>query len=293
MGLLALLIGLTAATLPVELVMRAFVPLDQGPGIAPDAHDPLLYRMEPSSTGLFKGMLGRRSTTYVQTNTAGFRDREFARTITPGRRRILCFGDSFCFGSGVAEFETFPRQLEGLLQAKGHTIEIYNFGTPGFSARQSVRLARRTDREFAHHGYIFYFNQTDLKGEVSLPASGVDRFFSSLGVYRFYRLVAKPWFFSSVAQAAADLENELVALERETADFHCLVLTADVSVQLTQVLIRRRLRFVDVTAIHRNPAYHLSRFDPHLNGAGYARVAQLAYETLFPSRLEDALPAPP
>jgi lysophospholipase L1-like esterase len=49
------------------------------------------------------------------TNASGLRDREFPDQPPLGQTRILCLGNSTTFGTGVAFGQTYPKQLERLL----------------------------------------------------------------------------------------------------------------------------------------------------------------------------------
>jgi len=71
---------------------------------------------------------------HVTTNSQGLRA---TRELDPheGRAvRVLCLGDSFTFGVGVNDNETYPAQLEAILKAKypGRSIEVLNAGMPFF-----------------------------------------------------------------------------------------------------------------------------------------------------------------
>lgn len=69
---------------------------------------------------------------HVKRNADGFRDHDFSRERTPGVQRILAVGDSFTFGDGVEEVEkTWPKVLEGSLNAAGIRSEVFNLGIPG------------------------------------------------------------------------------------------------------------------------------------------------------------------
>ena len=80
----------------------------------------------------------------VKLNSWGFRDEEFGerdRSV----RRIVCLGDSWTFGANVEQDQTFPAQLEGLLnpgRAQART-EVLNLGVMGYSSFQGLKLMRR------------------------------------------------------------------------------------------------------------------------------------------------------
>jgi len=71
---------------------------------------------------------------HVKINSHGLRDREFEYQKPSNTLRIGIFGDSFTFGQGVQNDETYPKYLENLFQSNnyikssGINIEILNFG---------------------------------------------------------------------------------------------------------------------------------------------------------------------
>ena len=71
-----------------------------------------------------------------RTNSFGMRDRE--RSLTKGKNttRIIVLGDSFTAGVGVAAEETYPQQLEKLLNSRHDgrpQFEVWNTAVSGFS----------------------------------------------------------------------------------------------------------------------------------------------------------------
>lgn len=68
----------------------------------------------------------------VRTNSEGYRDSEF----NPKSRTIFLFGDSFAFGAGVEQQETFSDVLEKVFLKD---IAVYNFGTVGYSLKNYIK----------------------------------------------------------------------------------------------------------------------------------------------------------
>jgi carbamoyltransferase len=69
----------------------------------------------------------------LRANAAGFRsDREFEAPRSPGRRRVLLFGDSYTAGDGVSNGSRYGDLLERYVPA----IEVYNYGLPGTGTDQ-------------------------------------------------------------------------------------------------------------------------------------------------------------
>jgi hypothetical protein len=83
----------------------------------------------------------------VAVNSLGLRGPEQAARKPPGVRRILVLGDSFAFGFGVEEKETFARALERRLRESRPATEVLNAGVPGWSADHHLVYLR--ERGFA------------------------------------------------------------------------------------------------------------------------------------------------
>ena len=64
-----------------------------------------------------------------------------AKRKSPGTYRILLLGDSFTFGVGVRDEDTFARVLERRLNAQGHgspRVEVMNAAVQGYNTRDEV-----------------------------------------------------------------------------------------------------------------------------------------------------------
>src|SRR5262245_30566719 len=68
----------------------------------------------------------------VRCNSRGLRDIEHSFEKAPGRLRIVCVGDSFMWGYGVEDDETFPSCLARSLA----NTETINLGVSGYSTVQ-------------------------------------------------------------------------------------------------------------------------------------------------------------
>jgi hypothetical protein len=74
-------------------------------------------------------------------NSQGFRGRELGAR-TSGRLRVVAIGDSFTFGWGVADEQTWVRVLERGLQGTGRDVEIANLGKPGSGPAEYALVAK-------------------------------------------------------------------------------------------------------------------------------------------------------
>ena len=120
----------------------------------------------------------------VRTNAQGFRsDQPFTRARTPGKRRVLLFGDSFTAGEGVSNGCRWGDHLERLVP----NLEVYNFGMPATGTDQQWLIARELaagiERDFVLIG-VFVEN-------IRRVASRSRWFLDDAGRRVLY---AKPWF---------------------------------------------------------------------------------------------------
>ena len=68
----------------------------------------------------------------------GLRGPDRPQTPPRGTTRILALGDSFTFGQGVGDTETYPAVLERLLASRG-AYDVLNAGVPTWNLQQEVR----------------------------------------------------------------------------------------------------------------------------------------------------------
>jgi hypothetical protein len=78
----------------------------------------------------------------VKVNTLGMRGAERGPSKPPGTARILLLGDSFAFGWGVEQEETFGARLERLLKERVGPIEVWSAAVPGWSTDQHYLYLR-------------------------------------------------------------------------------------------------------------------------------------------------------
>jgi hypothetical protein len=96
---------------------------------------------------------------HLTTNARGFRGRtEVGDTVPPGRVRVVCSGDSFTFGVGLADQDTWCRGLEALDPAR----ETVNMGQGGYGIDQAWLWYRRDARGLQHQAQVFAFIAHDL-----------------------------------------------------------------------------------------------------------------------------------
>jgi lysophospholipase L1-like esterase len=77
-------------------------------------------------------------------SSAGLRDDEMSLAKAPGTYRIAAIGDSLTHGSGGPRENSYPEQLQQLLEARatGTRFEVLNLGVPGYNIEQVVERFR-------------------------------------------------------------------------------------------------------------------------------------------------------
>jgi len=84
-----------------------------------------------------------------------------------GGLRVVCLGDSFTFGWGVEDDETYPVQLEGAIAAAAgegaKPAEVLNVGLPGYNTWQEHRLYEKLVRPMEPDVVVlgWYLNDLD------------------------------------------------------------------------------------------------------------------------------------
>jgi lysophospholipase L1-like esterase len=104
---------------------------------------PRRYRLQPG----FRGTVGNRVEfdTRVSINQEGLRGAEVGPR-TPGTFRVLALGDSFTFGVGARERDTFPVRLQEILSSRGVRAEVLNAGAPGYGVPDEAAWFERWGR---------------------------------------------------------------------------------------------------------------------------------------------------
>jgi lysophospholipase L1-like esterase len=97
----------------------------------------IVYELRPRLDVRFAG--GR-----LTTSDAGFRGRDVSSPKSPGLYRIVGIGDSYMFGQGVSDDETYLARLAdpGAGRLSGRRVESVNLAVPGFNTVMEVELLR-------------------------------------------------------------------------------------------------------------------------------------------------------
>jgi GDSL-like lipase/acylhydrolase family protein len=132
-GIVGTMLAFAAFLLVAEGLCRVFLP-DRQLRYVFDAD--VLFRFREGQSGVVSLADGRPSPE-IEINELGFRG-----PTRQGRsgRTILVLGDSFTFGSGVADHETFAARLD---RALAPAVSVVNGGQPGYGVFQMAATLRR------------------------------------------------------------------------------------------------------------------------------------------------------
>ena len=134
----SLLVSVLVAELAVRLARpQAVMTVSRGL-YEPDP--PRRYRLAPGFRGTVTNQV--EFDTEVSLNRLGMRGPEVGEK-PPGGVRILALGDSFVFGVGAQDGETFPARLEEVLRSKSIPAQVLNAGAPGFGVPDAVAWYER------------------------------------------------------------------------------------------------------------------------------------------------------
>ena len=108
----------------------------------------------------------------VRTNSQRFRaTHDIAAAVAPGKTRIICSGDSFTFGDGVNNADTWCDQLA----ARDSGVESVNLGQGGYGTDQAYLRFLRDTKTLAHQVHLFAFIDDDFKRMQSTTFLGIDK----------------------------------------------------------------------------------------------------------------------
>jgi hypothetical protein len=119
------------------------------------------WELVPGATGL--GQLGES----YRISSAGLRDVEHPNGRRPGTTRIAVIGDSFTFGMGVDLEDSYPKQLERLLNRERPAYEVINFGVIGYNMWQYNEVLARKVLAYAPDLVVLGLFEDDVGGAIA------------------------------------------------------------------------------------------------------------------------------
>jgi hypothetical protein len=152
-----------------EMVVKTLLFQESDTGVQRVSGDPVLhYVLAPGTQRV--GSSPWHEQVEININRHGARgsgrDLEKSPEVT---RRLLFFGGSTVFGSGIQDSETLPAQLE---LALGTGWEVWNYGVPAYVPAQMARLAARKVQEIPGvDGVIFLATNRGRRAFLGGPAA--------------------------------------------------------------------------------------------------------------------------
>ena len=245
--------------------------------------------------------------TTVRSNHLGFRGPEIGEKA-PGVTRYAVLGDSYAFGWGVEEGETYAAQLDSILNPRapgGQRYEVVNAALPGFGTYQRLAALERL-LPYGLDGIIVEFSASndvvdDWRAAPYVPGrlgeyqargtqfTPVERFLvkrSHLAAMVWNR--AMPLRLWLEARRGVNLERTAQLWDSllDRAAALGLPVVVVVNPSRTQVLARRRLPWVDGEAVFRATAARHELFlarDAHWTPAGHRELAAAIAEVCLNS----------
>ena len=134
----------------------------------------------------------------MRTNSLGLRDREITPQPAAGTLRVLALGDSQTFGAGLDQSDTWPKQLERMLDSAEHRWEVLNAGIPGTDTWQHEILLRRLLDTLHPHAVVLalYVNDVVPRHDPrNVDASGLSNTSSKRLAYLLKRSSVVTWTY--------------------------------------------------------------------------------------------------
>lgn len=148
------------------------------------------------------------------TNSLGMRGPEIAPGKGPQERRVLFLGDSYAFGWGVGDDETFPsvlqKDLSGAFAERGEVIVCINAGIPGYNTVQELDEVVRHSPRLQPDLVVLCYVMNDAEPQLTVVANpAVTRAHASswfLDDLKRWLNIRVGWGFLPVAYQTHDLD---------------------------------------------------------------------------------------
>jgi hypothetical protein len=143
--IISVLLSLLVAFAVAEVAVRYFSPQEVGP---------VRFACLPELGDIpVPGQQGERRLPGVyafrySNNSLGWRGRREYRETKPADYRVLFLGDSFTYGLGVNDDQTFAAQIEKDLRADRLSVEVMNAGAPGKGTDYALKCFQTVGRKF-------------------------------------------------------------------------------------------------------------------------------------------------
>jgi hypothetical protein len=143
----------------VEMAVRTFTPQMSGEVVY--GYDENLGAIPlPYQRGV-KTPPGEGPSYWFSHNSMGFRGTKEYDTKQEAYR-VLFIGDSFTYGVGLNDDQTFPYLAENILQAKNYSVELINAGNPGVGTDYELKLIQVYGEKLRADLVVLCFDWSDF-----------------------------------------------------------------------------------------------------------------------------------
>ncbi|MBL4844296.1 MAG: hypothetical protein JKY65_02110 [Planctomycetes bacterium] len=165
--LFVLLVSSAIALVLIEVGLSIFAPQRMGqPGL-----EPLGGILVPRPDLRGRDFAPGDFDVQVSTNSQRFRgQREYEMAPKAGTTRVLVLGDSFVYGVGAGDSETYPHQLEQLLNEGQTTFEVINAGIYGSGTGEQVVWYEQWPIRFEPALVVLTVYENDFQDDRRRPA---------------------------------------------------------------------------------------------------------------------------
>jgi hypothetical protein len=164
--IIGVLLGLLVALAVAEVAVRLISPQEVGP-VRFACHPELGDIPVPGQQG--ERRLPGVFTFRYSNNSLGWRGRREYREVKPTDYRVLFLGDSFTYGLGVNDDQTFAAQVEKDLRAGLGSVEVMNAGCPGKGTDYALKcfqtVAHKFHPDLTALGFFVNNFQDNARGE--------------------------------------------------------------------------------------------------------------------------------
>lgn len=249
----------------------------------------------------------------IQTNSIGFRDREFEVPKRAGRKRILFLGDSFTLGWGVPFNQVCAKQLENRLNKDRNDFEVVNMGIGNYNSAMEVELFKLKGLKLNPDMVVlmYYINDTEPTPEISNITYQLCKHSYLLG-YLDAKLTGLKmnigsndmlldYYTSIYAEGSAGMKinkeaiRELIKICRDRNIKLLIVNIPDLrrlkeypfafaTTYIRGLAQESRVPFLDLLPVfekHEGKSLWVSQEDPHMNGNANILAAEEIYRTIL------------
>jgi len=290
---LPLLIVATVLILMETVLRLIFGNLAIGDLMKTQPGDGRCVALEPGREVSYTGHWLRTAPVIQEVNSYGFRGPDVPPALNGRTRRLALLGDSFTYGVGVSEGETFAAELRRLQRA-GRGTDVLNFGVPALNLEDVTQHYAVQARRWKPDVSLYFMWVNDLDAPFcetvwarGILASGVARHANRLVLLRLPSVLANSFMnritrrTDDVAPLASRLSAGLKRFRDRVAEdrsaFGVVALgnplrTSEGDKLLASLTSAAKIPLLDLQAVVRQDGNRLTR-DTHLSPAGHRAVA--------------------